>query len=152
MIPIFIIFLDQVTKTIALKNISLTDQYQISSMLNFILVFNPGAAFSFMADGFFWQKIILIVIPAVSVLFFIYLIFFSEFEKYFKISLAVIIGGATGNLIDRVIYGYVIDFVDFHINNHHWPTFNLADSAITIGAIIIIYYEFKIFFRKKKTK
>lgn len=148
LIPIFIILLDQTTKLIALKNISPTDQYQIFSMLNLILVFNPGAAFSFMADGYFWQKITLIFVPTVSILFFSYLIFYSRFEKHFKISLAVIIGGASGNLIDRILYGHVIDFIDFHINNHHWPTFNIADTAITIGAIIIIYYEFKTFFRK----
>ena len=148
LIPIFIILIDQTTKIIVLKKISPTDQYQIFSMINFILVFNPGAAFSFISDGYFWQKIILLIIPAVSILFFIYLIIFSQLEKYFKLSLAVIIGGATGNLIDRIVYGYVIDFIDFHINNHHWPTFNIADSAITIGAIIIIYHEFKTFFRK----
>ena len=149
---LFVIVSDQITKVLALNNLSYGEELPVVSNFNLFLIFNTGAAFSMMSDGFIWQKIILIFFPVLVVLFFFYTTFFSvEKHSYFKLGICLIAGGAFGNLIDRILYGYVIYFIDLHVNNYHWPTFNIADSSITIGAGIIIYHEIKSTFASEVT-
>ena len=141
---LFVITLDQITKVFALNNLSYGEELPVTSNFNLFLIFNAGAAFSMISDGFIWQRIILIFFPILVVLFFFYTTFISvQKQTYFKLGICLIAGGAFGNLIDRILYGYVIDFIDLYVSNYHWPTFNVADSSITIGAGIIIYHEVK---------
>ena len=150
---LFIIVLDQITKVLAVNNLSYGEELPVTSNFNLFLIFNTGAAFSMMSDGFIWQKTILIFFPILVVLFFFYTAYFSEQKQtYFKLGICLIAGGAFGNLIDRILYGYVIDFIDLYVSNYHWPTFNIADSSITIGACIIIYHEIKITFASEVVK
>ena len=139
---LFVIVSDQITKVLALNNLSYGEELPVTSNFNLFLIFNTGAAFSIISDGFIWQKIILIFFPVLVVLFFFYTIYFSaQKQTYFKLGICLIAGGAFGNLIDRILYGYVIDFIDLYVSNYHWPAFNVADSSITIGAGIIIFHE-----------
>ena len=148
-----VIVSDQITKVLAVNNLSYGEELPVTSNFNFFLIFNTGAAFSMMSDGFIWQKIILIFFPVLVVLFFFYTTYFSEQKQtYFKLGICLIAGGAFGNLIDRILYGYVIDFIDLYVSNYHWPTFNIADSSITIGACIIIYHEIKSTFASEVVK
>ena len=150
---LFIIVSDQITKVLAVNNLSYGEELPVTSNFNLFLIFNTGAAFSMMSDGFIWQKTILIFFPILVVLFFFYTAYFSEQKQtYFKLGICLIAGGAFGNLIDRILYGYVIDFIDLYVSNYHWPTFNIADSSITIGACIIIYHEIKITFASEVVK
>ena len=144
---LIVILSDQITKVLALNNLSYGEELPVISNFNLFLIFNTGAAFSMMSDGFIWQKIILIFFPVLVVLFFFYTTYFSvQKQAYFKLGICLIAGGAFGNLIDRILYGYVIDFIDLYVSNYHWPTFNIADSSITTGAGIIIYHEIKSIF------
>ena len=150
---LFVIVLDQITKVLALNNLSYGEELPVTSNFNLFLIFNTGAAFSMMSDGFIWQKIILIFFPVLVVLFFFYTTYFSvQKQPNFKLGICLIAGGAFGNLIDRILYGYVIDFIDLYVSNYHWPTFNIADSSITIGACIIIYHETKSTFASEVVK
>ena len=150
---LFIIVSDQITKVLAVNNLSYGEEFPVTSNFNLFLIFNTGAAFSMMSDGFIWQKTILIFFPVLVVLFFFYTTYFSEQKQtYFKLGICLIAGGAFGNLIDRILYGYVIDFIDLYISNYHWPTFNIADSSITIGACIIILHEIKSTFASEVIK
>ena len=152
-IPLFflvIVLTDQITKTIAINNLSYGEEFFIIPHVNLYLIFNTGAAFSLMSDGFVWQRVILISLPIIAITFFSYIIFFSrEKSLIFKLAISLIAAGAFGNLIDRVFYGYVIDFIDIYWGDYHWPTFNVADSSITVGAGFIIYQEIKNIFSRE---
>ena len=144
LIPIFIFF-DQLSKQWAIKNI-FDDQkiIEINKYLNFVPVWNKGISFGMFSNieniNFFMIFVTLVII---LILFFW---FFKTIILYQKVALIFIISGAIGNLIDRFTYKAVIDFIDFHINNAHWPAFNLSDTYITIGAFI---YLISIFDSKK---
>ena len=148
----FITLLDQITKLIILKNFDIFQSVEITPFLNIILVFNKGAAFSILSDGFLWQKLLLIITSIAVILFLIFLLVREKKLIIVKIAYSLIIAGAVGNLIDRVRLGMVVDFVDFHIGNLHWPTFNIADSAITIGVIILIFFEVKNLFVRQRNE
>jgi len=140
LIPMFVFF-DQLSKQWALKNI-FYDQtiIEINKYLNFIPVWNKGISFGMLSDlmniNFF------MVIVTITISLFLVLWFLRTTNKNLSISLAFIVSGAIGNLIDRLNYKAVVDFIDIHIGNLHWPTFNLADSYITIGAFIYIHTIF----------
>ena len=108
-----------------------------------MLVYNKGAAFSFLASQAGWQRYFFTVISIAAIIFIIYLLKRHAQQKLFCLSLALILGGAIGNLIDRSLYGHVIDFLDMHAFGWHWPTFNIADCGITIGAVLFIMDELK---------
>ena len=145
LIPMFVFF-DQLSKQWALKNI-FYDQtiIEINKYLNFIPVWNKGISFGMLSDlmniNFF------MVIVTITISLFLVLWFLRTTNKNLSISLAFIISGAVGNLLDRLSHKAVIDFIDIHIDNFHWPAFNFADSYITIGAFI---YIFTIFTSQKK--
>ena len=99
-----------------------------------------------------WQKIFLIIIPSIAVTVIGYLIFMKNDASYFKIGLTLIFSGALGNLIDRIRVGYVVDFIDFHISDFHWPAFNVADSVISVGVALIIFLEIRTSFYKREKR
>ena len=106
-----------------------------------MLTYNKGAAFSFLASASGWQKHFLTVIGIGASLFILYLLARHGSQRLFSLALAMILGGAIGNVIDRLAYGHVIDFLDFHVGGWHWPAFNVADSAIVGGAILLVLDE-----------
>ena len=135
----FVFLLDQFTKVLIIKNI-LDDHFiAINSYLYIVHFKNEGAAFSFLSDAGGWQRYFLSLVAAVASIFIIFMIKKHRDELYTALGLSLILGGALGNLYDRVSVGYVTDFLYFHFNDYYWPAFNVADTAITVGALIIIY-------------
>lgn len=132
-----IVVLDAWTKHIALQTLDLHQPVAvIDGLLNWTLVYNPGAAFSFLSDASGWQRwffsLLALVISAILM---VWLHRTPRGDWRQALPYALVIGGAFGNLIDRVIHGHVVDFIDFFVGNHHWPAFNIADSAVVVGAI-----------------
>ena len=135
-----VLFLDQATKILVEYSLELYQRVEVLPFMNLTLMQNHGAAFSFLADQGGWQRWFFVVLTlGITVFLLRWLRSLPETEKGEAIAISLIIGGAVGNLIDRVQYGYVIDFLDFHAMGWHWPAFNVADSAITIGAAILIW-------------
>lgn len=137
-----VIILDQVTKFLVLQHV----QQPISITPFFSLVFmqNTGSAFSFLAWGSGWQLWLFgLIAISVSVGLLIWLPKIPTYKVWQPIALALILGGALGNVIDRIIHGFVIDFLLFHINTWAWPAFNIADSAIVVGVIMLLVYKNK---------
>lgn len=137
-LSLIVIVLDQWTKHLVLKHFGLLSSKIILPFFNFTLDFNRGAAFSFLSSAGGWQRWFFIVVTVLICLFIlIWLGRLSRSQHWKALALALIFGGALSNLSDRVSYGYVIDFLDFHIHQYHWPIFNLADTAISIGVIVL---------------
>lgn len=130
---------DQVSKVLVTAFLQFGDVIALAPGINFRLVYNTGAAFSLLATSGDWARWFLLVLAVVICIFLIaWLRRLPAEEKRASLGISLILGGAVGNIIDRVHLGYVIDFVDVYYGEHHWPTFNVADSAITVGAIVII--------------
>lgn len=145
-IAAIVILLDQLTKITIAKLFVLYESHPVTSFFNLVLAHNEGAAFSFLKNESGWQRYLFTGISAVAALIIIYLIKRNAGQRLFCWALALILGGALGNLIDRVMYGYVIDFLDFFIPGStlpHFPAFNVADSAICIGAGLFILDELR---------
>lgn len=134
-----IIVLDQISKVAAEHWLDLHTANPVLPYFNLTLVYNYGAAFSFLSNAGGWQRWFF---TALAVLISLFILFWikklGKTETWVAASLALILGGAVGNVIDRILYGYVIDFLDVYYGTWHWPTFNIADSAITVGATILI--------------
>ena len=134
-----IFILDQLTKSLIVREFYLGQRSEIMSFFNLVHVRNYGAAFSFLSDAGGWQRWFLTRVSGVASIVMIYWIYFAKDEKVMeKFSLMIILGGALGNFYDRLVLGYVIDFLDFHWSGTHFPAFNIADMAITIGAVLFI--------------
>ena len=134
-----IIALDLWTKGLATDSLTLYRPVQINSWLNMTLAHNYGAAFSFLSDAGGWQRwLFTILASVVTVVLIVWLFRLPIEEKLTAAALGLIIGGAVGNLVDRVNLGYVVDFIDVYYKTSHWPAFNLADSAITGGVILLL--------------
>ena len=134
----FVIFLDQLTKHVALNHLSLSRPYHLIPSFNFTLEFNSGAAFSFLSLASGWQRPLFAVIAIiVSIVILIYLFRMKKDQQWLAAGLAFILGGALGNLWDRISLGYVVDFLDLYIKHWHWPVFNVADIAICIGVLML---------------
>jgi signal peptidase II len=136
-----IMVLDQLSKVLILGAFQFGEARPVASFFNLVRVHNSGAAFSFLADASGWQRWFFTGVGLVATVFIVYLLKAHPGEKLFCFALACILGGAVGNVIDRLLHGYVIDFLDFHWAGWHFPAFNLADSAITLGAICMIADE-----------
>jgi len=135
----FVIFLDQLTKHVALKHLGVSHPYHLIPSFNFTLEFNSGAAFSFLSFASGWQRPLFTLIAiVVSLILLIYLFRMPKEKQWQAVALAFILGGALGNLWDRISLGYVVDFLDFYIKNWHWPVFNVADMAICIGVTMLV--------------
>ncbi|MBR7069269.1 MAG: lipoprotein signal peptidase [Oxalobacter sp.] len=142
-----VVVFDQLSKRWALGLMQLGDTIQVTSFFNLHLLYNEGSAFSFLASQSGWQRTLFIAIGIVAALFILYEIRKHRDNNIFCFALALILGGDIGNVIDRLAYGHVVDFLDFHLGTSHYPTFNIADCGVCIGAAIFVILEF----RKKKS-
>jgi len=135
---------DQVSKHLVVSNFELFQSVNVLPFFNLTYVHNPGAAFSFLADQDGWQRWFFTAVAAIaSIVFTVWLAKTPKAQTMLNIAFALMLSGALGNLIDRVLFGYVIDFLDFYVGNKHWPAFNVADSMIFIGAALMIIDSFK---------
>ena len=143
LISLFVFLLDILSKNFIQKKIIYGEQVEITSFFSLVHFQNPGAAFSFLSDQGGWQRYFLIAISLLAVLYIPWLI--NQYKKniLIVIGLLLILGGAIGNLYDRVSYGYVIDFIYLHFAEFYWPAFNVADSAISLGVLLFLYGSFK---------
>ena len=133
-----VILLDQLSKWVVLKNIGFGETIYVAPFWNWVLAFNPGAAFSFLADQPGWQRWLFSALAlAVSGWLAIMLRQHPQ-QKLLSLALALVMGGALGNVIDRIRFGAVVDFIQWHAAGYFWPAFNVADSAITIGAVLLV--------------
>lgn len=138
-----LIIIDQVTKQWVIRVFDLYESISIMPYLNFTYVQNFGAAFSFLSDQGGWQRWLFTLLAfAVSVILLIWLRRNPVNMWRQNLAFSLILAGAVGNVIDRLVYGYVIDFIDVYIDNWHWPAFNVADMAITIGAVLMLLEAF----------
>ena len=142
------LLLDQLSKWSALSNLQLGVPEPVLPFLNWLLLFNPGAAFSFLGKGSGWQRWFFTILGILAGVYIIYLLRKSLEDKLLCVALSLILGGAIGNVIDRIMYGAVVDFIDLYYANWHWPAFNVADSAICVGAALIIYGDLRKSFGK----
>lgn len=133
-----VIVLDQYSKWLVLQHFELYQNLILTSWFNLTLAYNTGAAFSFLNDAGGWQRWLFVVLAVViAVVLLVWLQRVSHLRLQ-ALALALVIGGAIGNVIDRIRLGYVIDFIDWHYRDWHWPVFNLADSAISVGVVLLI--------------
>ena len=139
LIALIVLVLDQLTKTWVIAEFYLGQREIITSFFNLVHVHNYGAAFSFLSDAGGWQRWFFAALSAVvSAVIIVWISRLSKTRWIESLALALILGGALGNLYDRLVLGYVVDFLDFHWSGSHFPAFNVADSGITIGAILLI--------------
>ncbi len=142
-IAVIVVLLDQLTKITMMRLLAYGQSDPVTSFFNLVMVYNKGAAFSFLSDQSGWQRYFFTGISVLASLFILWMLKRNSTQRLFCWALALILGGAVGNLIDRVAYGHVIDFLDFHIAGWHWPAFNVADSAITVGALLFVLDELR---------
>ena len=140
-IAFLVIVLDQVTKVLILQNFQYGDSVTITSFFNLVRVHNTGAAFSFLAGASGWQRWFFVGLGAVATVFIVWMLRRHGSQRLFAWALALILGGALGNVIDRLLHGYVVDFIQLHHAGWAFPSFNVADSAITVGAVLLILDE-----------
>jgi len=138
-IAILVLVLDQISKQLITQWLDFGETVTVAPFFNLVLVHNPGAAFSFLSDASGWQREFFIVIALAASAWIVYLLWKHPDRPLFNASLSLILGGALGNVVDRVRFGAVIDFFDLHLLGYHWPAFNIADSAISCGAALLIW-------------
>ena len=139
MLSFTVIIIDQITKYFAVEKLALHEVKSIYEGFNLILIYNEGAAFSFLSDAGGWQRWFLIGVSCIVCVFIVVWMYQSiSKSKCLLAGLSLILGGALGNLWDRLYLGYVVDFIEVYYKDLYWPAFNIADSAITIGAILLI--------------
>ena len=137
-----VLVLDQVSKGWVLANFRLTDRQIVTSFFNLVLVFNPGASFSFLADAGGWQKWFFVTLALGISLWLLGLLRRHAQERLMPAALSLILGGALGNVVDRLRFDAVVDFLDFHLAGYHWPAFNVADSSIFVGVALMLLHQF----------
>lgn len=139
-----VLLADQLTKLAAEASLSFAQPVALAPFFNLTLLYNTGAAFSFLADAGGWQRwfffLLAIVISAGLIAWLLKLPQSGQLRH--KWGIALLVGGALGNAIDRILYGHVIDFLDFHAWGYHYPAFNIADAGITIGVVLLLWAEF----------
>ena len=138
-ISAIVLVVDQATKWIAESYLTKHPTFDILPVFNFQLAYNTGAAFGFLSDAGGWQKMLFTVIAlGVSAVIVVMVRRLKAHELQLAVALLLVLGGAIGNLVDRLMYGHVIDFIHIYYQSWHWPNFNIADSAITVGAILLV--------------
>jgi signal peptidase II len=141
-VALIVLIADQFTKVLILGYYKYGDATVVTSFFNIVRAHNTGAAFSFLAAASGWQRWLFTGLGIAATLFILYMLRTHAGQKLFSFALACILGGAVGNVIDRLLYGYVVDFLQFHWGNRwYFPAFNVADSAITVGAACLILDE-----------
>ena len=143
LMSIFILILDQATKLLVASYIPYESYISIFPFFKLVNFHNSGAAFSFLHDAGGWQRYFLIFITLIAIIWIIFMLMKIKNKPLVTLSLFFILGGALGNLIDRIRLGYVIDFIYLHIDSLYWPAFNIADSAICFGAGLLVYDMYK---------
>ncbi|ANE74880.1 signal peptidase II [Dickeya solani] len=148
-----VLVVDLVSKQWVMTHFQLGESVPLVTFFNFTYAHNYGAAFSFLADKGGWQRWLFAMIALVIIVALLAMMHRSSAsQKLNNIAYSLIIGGAIGNLADRLVHGYVIDFLDFYVGNWHYPTFNLADSAIVVGALLIVLEGFLASPQKKQVE
>jgi signal peptidase II len=142
-IALVIILLDQFTKVMVMGSFQLGDSRFVTSFFNLVRAHNTGAAFSFLAGAAGWQRWFFTALGLVATVVIVFLLKRHGHQSLFATALSFILGGAIGNVIDRLLHGYVVDFIQVHYSGWYFPAFNLADSAITLGAILLIWDELR---------
>ncbi len=142
-IALAILVADQLTKALVVAEFALGDSRAITSFFNLVRVHNSGAAFSFLADAAGWQRWFFIGLGAAATVFIVWLLRQHGGQRLFSWALSLILGGAVGNVVDRLLHGHVIDFVQLHYSGWTFPAFNVADAAISIGAACLILDELR---------
>lgn len=143
-ISVIVLALDRVSKVMAQKYLIYNEPLTIMPSFNLTLSYNKGSAFSFLNSASGWQVWMFgIIATVVSCVLLVWLKRLSANQKWLGVALALIIGGALGNLWDRFSYGHVIDFLEFYVSSFYWPVFNIADSAICIGAVMLFWDAFR---------
>ncbi|AKZ64423.1 peptidase A8 [Herbaspirillum hiltneri N3] len=142
-ISLIVLLLDQLSKITIVKLFHYGESRPVTGFFNLVLVYNKGAAFSFLAAESGWQRHLFTAIGIAAAIYIIYLLRKHAGQRMFCWALALILGGAIGNVIDRIVYGHVIDFLDVFVGNWHWPAFNIADSAICVGAVLFVLDELR---------
>jgi signal peptidase II len=140
-LSLIVLLADQFTKILVLGAYRLGDSTLVTHFFNVVRVHNPGAAFSFLSDASGWQRWFFTALGVTAATVMVWMLRSHAGQKLFCFALACLLGGALGNVLDRVLYGYVVDFLDFHWAGMHFPAFNLADSAITLGVACLILDE-----------
>ena len=140
-LAVLIVLADQYTKTLIVSAFQLGEGFAVTSFFNIVRVHNLGAAFSFLADADGWQRWFFTGLGVVASTVMVWMLWRHAGQTLFSLAITLILGGAVGNVIDRVVHGYVIDFLDFYWGSTHFPAFNVADSAITLGAAGLILDE-----------
>jgi signal peptidase II len=147
-LALIVILADQLTKTLVLREFQLHDSRTITSFFNLVRAHNTGAAFSFLAGASGWQRWFFVGLGAVASVFIVWMLKKHPGQRLFCFAVSMILGGALGNVIDRLLHGYVVDFLQFHWSwmapmfpGGYFPSFNIADSAITLGAVCLILDE-----------
>ena len=147
-IALVILLADQLTKLLIVDSFLLGDSQPVTTFFNLVRVHNSGAAFSMLSTASGWQRWLFTGIGVVATFFILWLLRNHPTQKLFCFALALVLGGAVGNVIDRIAYGHVVDFLDFHWDwlspvfyEGHFPAFNIADSAISVGAVCLILDE-----------
>ncbi|MGD9786398.1 MAG: signal peptidase II [Sulfuricellaceae bacterium] len=138
-----VIVLDQITKYWITAAFQLGDKLPVLPSFNLVLAYNTGAAFSLLADAGGWQRVFFSLVAAAASTVIVFLLRRHPHQTLFSLALALILGGALGNLIDRIALGHVIDFIQLYWRDYYWPAFNVADSAITGGAVLLVWDSFR---------
>ena len=142
-VALLVIILDQLAKVLILRAFNLGDSHYVTSFFNIVRVHNTGAAFSFLAGAAGWQRWFFVGLGLLATGFIGFMLRRHGHQTTFSLALSLILGGALGNVIDRLMHGYVVDFIQVHWAEWYFPSFNLADSAITLGAILLIWDEMR---------
>ena len=140
-LALVVVIADQFTKTLILGEFQLGDSRTVTSFFNVVRVHNTGAAFSFLANAAGWQRWFFVVLGLAATVFIVWMLLRHGGQRLFSFALALILGGALGNVIDRLLHGYVVDFIQVHWGSAYFPSFNVADSAISVGAALLIVDE-----------
>ena len=143
-LSLLVLVLDQLSKLWVVANFDLYESIQLIPQLNFTYVHNTGAAFSFLSSAGGWQRWFFVAIALVaSISLSVWLTRLKPSERWMAVTLSLILGGAIGNVLDRIAYGYVIDFIDVYYQTWHWPVFNIADCAISVGVLMMLIDTFR---------
>ena len=140
-LAVVVALLDQFTKQMVMAKLQLGQMIPVTGFFDLVLVFNTGAAFSFLAEHGGWQRWFFTVLAVLISGWLLTLMHHHRHEKLLPAAFALIIGGALGNVIDRIRFGAVVDFIQWHAAGLYWPAFNVADSAITVGAILLVFEQ-----------
>ncbi|GHT95666.1 lipoprotein signal peptidase [Betaproteobacteria bacterium] len=138
-----VVVADQASKLAVLAHFQLGERLPLTDFFNLVLVYNPGSAFSLLAGAGGWQKWLFTALALAISAWILRALWQQPEQKLQSAALSLIMGGAIGNVIDRLAYGAVVDFLDFYVASWHWPAFNIADSGICVGAVLLLLSGFK---------